>query len=382
MFKGLIQKKPAKDQRERGLLLGLVDLYLKEGKPIGSNTLKENGFDGLSSATIRNYFVKLERQGFLNQQHSSGGRIPTQKAFKLYAETHLPTSIIHEKDKQWLMEKLGVERKDPARYLQQAAEWVSELSKCAVLISAPRFDQDFILDIKVVGLDAYRFLCVVITDFGVVRSEMLIHDKKLSSFMLKRLEAYFHFRITGLDKPSMNEVEERVAAAFYKELMLRHIVSYSNFSSEDLFRVGFSQLLNYRDFNDAQALASGLSFFENTQEMKHLLSECRESSDLSCWIGEDLAHFTKSASGCAVLAIPYYIHQNPAGAIALLGPHRIPYRKLFGVLKSASDLISAYLTSSLYKFKITYRQPSAHAHQLDNRSGYMLIEDQQPQGNL
>src|SRR5580698_5023185 len=87
-MKTLAQKKPAKDQRENLILFGLVDLYLQSGKPIGSNTLKENGFDALSSATIRNYFAKLEEEGFVKQQHSSGGRIPTAAAYKAYAQAH------------------------------------------------------------------------------------------------------------------------------------------------------------------------------------------------------------------------------------------------------------------------------------------------------
>ena len=88
-MKSLTPKKPSKDQRERLILFGLVELYLQTGKPIGSNTLKENGFDALSSATIRNYFTKLEEEGYVLQQHSSGGRIPSALAFKAYAEAHL-----------------------------------------------------------------------------------------------------------------------------------------------------------------------------------------------------------------------------------------------------------------------------------------------------
>ncbi|HEX4839979.1 MAG TPA: heat-inducible transcriptional repressor HrcA, partial [Rhabdochlamydiaceae bacterium] len=81
-MKSLIPRKPPKDKREKWVLLGLVELYLETGKPVGSNTLRENGFDSLSSATIRNYFSKLEEDGFLKQQHSSGGRIPTSSAYR------------------------------------------------------------------------------------------------------------------------------------------------------------------------------------------------------------------------------------------------------------------------------------------------------------
>ena len=78
-------KKLPKNDREQAVLLGLIELFLKMGKPIGSHTLQENGFESLSSATIRNYFGKMEEAVFAKQQHTSGGRIPTEKAFRLLA---------------------------------------------------------------------------------------------------------------------------------------------------------------------------------------------------------------------------------------------------------------------------------------------------------
>src|ERR1041385_7683673 len=96
-MKPLMPKKPAKSQREKLILFALVELYLKTGKPIGSNTLKDNWFENLSSATIRNYFAKLEEGGYLKQQHSSGGRSPTPLAYKLYADAHLSSASLEEK---------------------------------------------------------------------------------------------------------------------------------------------------------------------------------------------------------------------------------------------------------------------------------------------
>src|SRR5579872_5172493 len=93
-LKSLPAKKLPKTDREQAVLLGLVELYLRTGKPIGSQTLQENGFESLSSATIRNYFSKMEEKGLLKQAHTSGGRIPTEKAYRLYADQHLNEGTI------------------------------------------------------------------------------------------------------------------------------------------------------------------------------------------------------------------------------------------------------------------------------------------------
>ena len=372
-MKTLALKKPAKDDREKAVLLGLVELYLQTGKPIGSNTLRENGFDYLSSATIRNYFAKLEDGGFLKQQHSSGGRIPTPLAYKLYAQSNLSQNGLSEKEARLLTSQLSRETREIASYLQHSAETISDMSRCALFLSAPRFDQDFLLDIKLVGVDHSRCLCVLITDFGLIHSEVLYADKKLSNFSLKRIESYFHWRLTGLDKPELNDEEEKLAKQFYNEIMLRHIVNYTHFSAEDIYKTGFSKLLAYPDFNNAASLAEGLSLFENPQHLRLLLKECSKSGDLNCWISDDLSRLTGIHAPCSVIAIPYYINKTIVGSIALLGPNRIPYKQLFALLKTASNSISESLTRSLYKFKITFRKPTPAS--IDQIPA-LLLEDQ------
>lgn len=382
-MKSLTPKKPSKDQRERAILFGLIDLYLQSGKPIGSNTLRENGFEALSSATIRNYFAKLEEEGLLKQQHSSGGRVPSMSAFKLYAAAHLDQPRLTPSAKKEIEESLGKETREVATYLLRATEAISELTHCAAFLSAPRFDQDFILEIKLLSIDNARLLCVIVTDFGVIHTEVLHTEKKLSSFTLKRLESYFNFRLTGLDKPTLNPEEEQLSSQLYKELMLRHIVSYTNFSTIDLAQAGFSKLLNYSDFNDATALARGLSLFENKQMQRALLQHTCDKGSLCCWVGEDLHPFAKEASQCSVITIPYRINQNIAGAIGILGPNRIPYRELFGQLQQIAQTLSDSLTRSIYKYKITFRNPQPSGIEMKgsqtgflDQSPYLLLEDQ------
>ncbi len=381
-MKTIAQKKPKKDERERAVLLGLVELYLTSGKPIGSNTLRENGFDDLSSATIRNYFARLEDTGFLKQQHSSGGRIPTEEAYKLYAETYLHAPLFEEREKKLLQQELSRENREVASYLQYCAEILSKWCSAAVFLSAPRFDQDFVSDIKILKIDAQRCLCVLITDFGLVYTEILHTEKKISLFSVKRIESYFRFRITGFDKPTLSLEEEILAKQFYSEVMLRHIVRYSNFPIEDIYKTGFSRLLSYPDFNDATALANGLSLFENQDHLRKILRECTELGSIKTWIGSDLYRLSESANFCSVISIPYKINQTIVGAIAILGPSRIPYRRVFGILQGASDYITQSLTKSMYKFKISYRQPKAPSLELENTSpnfidqtGCLLLEN-------
>ncbi|NGX51372.1 MAG: Heat-inducible transcription repressor HrcA [Chlamydiae bacterium] len=360
-------------EREKAVLLGLVELYLVTGNPVGSNTLKDNGFDHISSATIRNYFSKLEAQGMVKQQHSSGGRIPTPEAFKLYANHHFDSREIDPADLAALKKELGRETREIATYLQHGSELLSELTQGAIFLSSPRFDQDLITEIKLISIDSKRCLCVMVTDFGLVHTEILYTPSKLSSFSLKRIEAYFHFRMTGLDRPKLSKQEEEIAAQFYSEILLRHIVDYSNFSVEDIYKTGFSKLIRFPEFRDAKALASSLSIFENIGYMRSLLNESMKLGDLKFWIGNDLDHPRASPLESSVVAVPYYIHGKAVGAIALLGPIRMPYPKIFGILRGFSIILSEMLTRNLYKYKITYRQPNEQ--QIEMQMEMLQLED-------
>jgi heat-inducible transcriptional repressor len=372
-----LTQKPAKGQREKLLLLGLVDLYLETGKPVGSNTLRENGFETLSSATIRNYFAKLEEAGYLRQQHSSGGRIPTPLGFKTYAEAIAKDRQPAKDDGEILDPRLLKQSREVAGYLHESAEAISELCKCAVFLSAPRFDQDFILDVRFLSLDNHRCLCALVSDFGLVHTEILYTDKKLSSFSLKRIEDYFHARLSKQAKVDLSAEELKIAERFYQEIMLRRIANYANFSSEDIYRTGFSQLIGYPDFSDAAALAGGLSLFENTTSLKALLSECTKTGSLCFWIGEDLAEYCPMSHGCSIIAVPYRINQSIVGAIAILGPNRIPYKKLLKLMQSIGDTMSKTLTQSLYKYKISFRLPTPQAVDWKTpRTQHLLLEDQ------
>lgn len=352
-------KKLPKHDREQAVLLGLVGLYLKSGKPIGSQTLQENGFESLSSATIRNYFCKLETQGYLMQPHTSGGRIPTSKAFRFYADHVRDSTVLHPSMEQPLAEAFQKKGREIATLIHQAAEVLSNLAKCAVFISMPRFDQDFIQDIRVIQLDATKLLTVVITNFGLIRPETVYIDQQVDPEFLKRSEQYFLWRMNKGEKPTFeNELQAKLAQKIYNEIMVRHVVGYANFPAEDVFRCGMSRLLAYPEFNDAASLVHSLGLLEDAEHMRSILRECCKKQDLTYWIGDDLGISVLPHVETAVIALPYHINQTIAGAVALLGPSRLPYEELFGLMKSFCSHLTASLTESVYQFKISFRHAS------------------------
>ncbi|MBA3603016.1 MAG: heat-inducible transcriptional repressor HrcA [Parachlamydiaceae bacterium] len=366
-------KKMSKEGREKRVLLALVEYYIKSGKPVGSSILKEVDVGDLSSATIRNYFARLEEEGYLIQQHISGGRLPTEKAFRLYAQEHIESrGLAAEIEKNCRSIDNNDSRKITS-YLQLAAEELSRLTNSAIFLSAPRFDHDFITAIKFISIDNTHGLCVIITDFGVIKTEVIYVEKKLSAFSIKRIEDYFQWRLTGHNPPHNIEIdEEQLAQKIYNELLVRYIVGYSNFTDYEIYRTGFSKLITYPEFYDATQLATSLSLFENSHSMRLLLKECSKHNAMKFWIGTDLEPYSTLTPNCSILAMPYRINSHPVGAIGLLSSMRIPYDKLFALLYLFADIISETVTRNIYKFKIKYRQPQQSPLSFDIQNSQLL----------
>lgn len=380
--KTTLVKRSSKQDREHRVLLGLVAHYLKTGKPVGSHTLKEAGFEDLSSATIRNYFAKLEEEGYLIQQHTSGGRIPTHSALRVYANEYIDTANVPKEAQPALDTLRRTETKETTLFLQQAAEMLSGLTHAAVFLSAPRFDQDYIVDIKLVPVDNTRCVCVIVTDFGVIQTEVIHTETKLSAFTAKRIESYVHWRLTNHDEPeNLRDDELQLALKIYNELMLRYIVSYSNFVDTELYRTGFAKLVEYPDFRDASVLANSLALFENAHNMRLLVKECCKHNQLKCWIGDDLSAYTSSTPNCTIIAVPYMINQNIVGAVGILAPSRVPYPELFGIMRGFANSVGETLTRNLFKFKITFRQPHSDTRALQKEE-YRLVDQSKTQPML
>ncbi len=201
-------------------------------------------------------------------------------------------------------------------------------------------------------------------------------DQKLSSFAAKRIEAYLHYRLTGQNKPEeITDDEEAIANRFYNEAIVRFFVGYSNFSSEEVLRAGLSKMLNYSEFRDGSKLAESLALFENATSLRHLLRDSSSHKELKFWIGKDLIPFGAKATNIAILTMPYFINQQVVGAFGILCPIRTPYRKLFGILRAVSQALSAALTTNLYKYKLTYRQPEKNQFLIQNHQTIQMIEN-------
>ncbi|MEM8629337.1 MAG: heat-inducible transcriptional repressor HrcA [Chlamydiota bacterium] len=345
-MKNLMAKKPSKKERKQSVLLAVVDLYIKTNTPVGSETLRQKYLRGVSSATIRNYFVTLEKEGFLQQPHSSGGRVPTKQAYRFYADYYQNEPL--EKSFFCLKES---PTKELIHLLHHAAQTLSEETSCPIFLSTPIFEMDFVQTVRFLLLEQNHLLCVVITDFGLIHTETFYPQEPLSQEDLALLESYFYWRLGKGENPVLQrEKLLKTAQRLYSELMVRFIVYSSSLQEKSLFHTGLSKLLLYPEFAEASTLAIGLSLFENRELMQKLLRQSMRGNSVTYFIGEDFLQ-----KECSVLLMPYSIHHNVAGAFGLLGPLRLPYQELFQKMRTFAKELSYILTKNVYKFRVSFK---------------------------
>ncbi len=358
------QKKAGRKDRERKILFSLVEHFLRTGKPVGSQSLQEEALADMSSATIRNYFVSLEHDGYLKQQHLSGGRVPQPKAFAEYAKLCFE-ELAHEKPSEQspLPLKDSITSNDVVTFLQLAADTLSAQAGAPVAVTSPRFDHDVITELKFVFLDIQRALAVITTEFGLVHTAVLYSALPLSHTILRKADRFARSRLfrESLEPDLFEGAELEHVRKLYQEAMASYFVSYSSVSQEDLWRTGFSHLLTRPEFEEAHSLSAPLSLFENVAALRAFSRDAIRSGGLRFWIGEELSPYAVGEPNCAVVSIPYSVGGHPVGALTIIGSMRVFYLDLFRLMRDAAAQLSSILSSCLVHHRMSYRMPESHA---------------------
>ncbi|MCB1213108.1 MAG: hypothetical protein KDK40_02305 [Chlamydiia bacterium] len=347
--------------RQLQTLVALIECYIEIGKPVGSQMLKELRFPSTSSATLRNHFAALEKEGYLRQEHASSGRTPTAKGFSFFAEKQLELFLTAPNDQNHVFSSANLTTSIHPRalslFLQRMAHELSSQTECATFISSPKFDRDTITEIKVVPVDSSRCLSIVVTSFGFIHTLILQTDGRVSLHFAGQCERYFANRLHNRDDSiPFAKAEQSLADRIYDETMVRYFVESNLSIEEDLFRTGYYQLFKLMEHGESAQLPQILQLFEHSRALRLLLRDCMAHKKPRIWIGESLTPFF-AYTECAILAMPYFIHGKTVGAVGVISSMRTPYLDHLRTLRGCVQEISHYLSDTLSTQKIGYRIP-------------------------
>ena len=331
------------DDRAKLLLKVLVERYIADGQPIGSRTLSRSSGLELSPATIRNVMADLEELGLIASPHTSAGRIPTARGYRLFVDTMLTAQ------RQALVApQLPAEQ--PQKVIANAAHLLSNLSQFVGVVMAPKRSSVF-KQIEFVKLSERRVLVIIVAPDGDVQNRVMFTDSELDSSQLIEAANYLNSHYAGLD---IEQVRERLRTEVEQlrsqvtDLMQAGVnISAEALSpatqEEQVVIAGQSNLLAVSDFShDMHNLRRAFDLFEQKTQILRLLDFSSQAEGVRIFIGGE-SHIVPIEE-LSVVSAPYEVDGQIVGTLGVIGPTRMPYDKMIQIVDITSKLVSNALS--------------------------------------
>ncbi len=326
------------DERKKKILHAIIRNYLETGEPVGSRTISKYTDLNLSSATIRNEMVDLEEMGLIIQPHTSSGRIPSDKGYRLYVDTMLEdkTKEIDEM-KELLLDK----EKKTDDLLKQVAKLLAVNTNYTTVISAPSTHRNKLKFIQLSRVDEHQILAVIVAGGNVIRNSVFSVDEYLDDETLLKLNMLLNTNLSGM---SMEEINLGVITALkqnagiHSDLIAGVLdeVAMAIKADEDLeiYTSGANNIFKYPELADHQNASRLITTLEEKHQLNDIVEQTLEESSetgIQVYIGEEAPVPMKD---CSVVTATYELGEGMRGTIGIIGPKRMDYEKVVGTLKT------------------------------------------------
>ena len=340
------------DERAKSLLKTLVERYIADGQPVGSRTLSRASGLELSPATIRNVMADLEDMGLIVSPHTSAGRVPTARGYRLFVDTMLTVQPLAldqaPADMAAVREQLHPDQ--PQRVIAQAANLLSSLSSFVGVVTAPKKSSVF-HHIEFLRLGDKRVLVIMVAPDGDVQNRVIFTAHDYSQSELVEATNYLNAHYAGL---AIDEVRTRLKGEIDQlrgeiaALMQAAVQAGSEAladSQEQVVVSGERNLLGVQDFsNDMGSLRKMFDLFEQKTQLMRLLDNSSRAEGVRIFIGGEsrVVPFEE----LSVVSAPYEVDGRVVGTLGVIGPQRMAYDRMIQIVDITSKLVSNALSNS------------------------------------
>lgn len=337
------------DVRKIKILQAIINDYIHNAEPLGSRTIAKKFDLGISSATIRNEMADLEEMGYLEHTHTSSGRKPSDKGYRLYVDRLMHLHKLTQEEEMLIKAKLiDSALFEVDKIIRQASVLLSELTKLTCIIKTPTVKKSYIKTIQLINIDSNSILSVIVTDNGYVKNNFIRIIKSIDSEILIKFNNLLNSRVRNLTIEQINlEVINNLKQDLYghEEIFNAIIpVLYETLNSADnseVYMEGETNILQYPEYNDIDRAREFLAFLSKKDNVKGLLTT---SEHISIIIGEE--NFIPETKDCSIISKVYTIGDKAVGSIALIGPTRMQYSKVISILNKVIKEINDNLSHS------------------------------------
>jgi len=331
------------DDRAQSLLKALIERYIADGQPVGSRTLSKI-FD-LSPATIRNVMADLEDAGLIHSPHTSAGRVPTPKGYRLFVDSILATKPFELLPAEQIKSLLPTA--DPNRAVTAAASLLSSMTQFAGVVLTPKRSQVF-EHVEFIKLSDNRVLLIIVTPEGDVQNRILFMAREYSSTELIEAGNFFNQHFAG--KP-FSEVRQSLARELERlredmSSLMQAAVDAGAQSPDEAETVvisGETRLLGITELaSDMERLRRTFSLFEKKTDLLQLLDASSRAQGVQIYIGGDSS--LVPMEDLSVVAAPYGVNGKVVGTLGVIGPTRMAYERVIPIVDITSRLLSNALS--------------------------------------
>ncbi|MGN0431449.1 MAG: heat-inducible transcriptional repressor HrcA [Lachnospiraceae bacterium] len=327
------------DERKKKILQAVIRNYLETGEPVGSRTISKYTDLNLSSATIRNEMADLEELGYIIQPHTSAGRIPTDKGYRLYVDT-----MMSEKDREVEeMKEMLLEKEDKMEaLLKQVARVLAQNTNYATMISAPQIHRNKLKFIQLSRVDRGQILAVIVVEGNMIKNHMLDVPDGLDDETLLKLNMLLNTHLNGLPIEEINlgliaalKQQAGIHSAIVGEVLDAVAEVIKEEEDLEIYTSGTNNIFKYPELSDHTKASELISAFEEKQALSTLVQETLSDDNntgIQVYIGDESP--LQNMKDCSVVTATYELEEGMKGTIGIIGPKRMDYDKVVGTLKT------------------------------------------------
>jgi len=355
------------DRRGQIILSAIIQEHFVTGEPVGSKVLAEKfaNASGMSSATIRNVMGELEDSGFLEQPHTSAGRVPTDKGYRYYVDNLLGVLSLSNQDLAMIGDELTFSSEDlleaPDRLMERTSQLLSALSKNVGIVVSPSLADDRLQHIEFVPLSDNRILVVLVSAPNLVHNKIIKLNVAFTREELERTANYLNSEFVG---KSLSEIRAEILRLMHEEktlfdkLLQTAVILCSQSIEDDEDRLGevyidgTLNMLRTSDFADLERLRELLGTISEKSRLLQILNECvgrdaASAGQVQVMIGSE--NLAPSLRNCTLISAPYRIGGNNSavGSLSVLGPTRIEYARMIAIVSYVAQTLERLMSKDV-----------------------------------
>ena len=326
------------NERKLNILKAIVKDYIETAEAVGSRTISKKYDLGISAATIRNEMADLEELGYLIQPHTSAGRVPSEKGYKLYVDMLMGKSELSNEEKKLIQDCIQNNVSHIKDLIQETSKLLSQLTNYTTVAVAKSLNhKNVIKHIQLVSIDENKILLIVVTNNGDIKKADLTSNIYLDQSKLNIISDNLTRKLLG---KSIVEIDERLIAFIkyeigeYSNLIdgLIDALNYNMSEEEAVFSLnGATNIFNYPEFNDIIKAKSFLNMIEKKETIDSMLkSKGIQKDNVNIIIGSD--NDLELAKDCSIVTATYNIDKDLVGKISFIGPTRMDYARIYAIV--------------------------------------------------